>query len=659
MIDLNSKKNKLSILFAVIFFITIRFTALMYVYNERDTVIEPDDSLAYILKARVLFEDPFYKTNCLSTLKSNIEEGGQGKLNNLLNLRVLERYHISWSFIVASINKLFGVSYDDVWWMLLFIGQIILLIGCYRVTSSMGFSNNFKAVSIILYALILFKIDHASTMAPREWAFITFLNLLPFALLYTNNIKFTPFNAFAVICWSVFGSLSHPRFFLLLPIILVYMCIFNYKALLKKDMSILRLILFITITPLILIVLHAVLSFYNFPFLGFSDKFSVTQNFNLINFSTFSTNLFPAAMVLIKILGYVSICYVDAVLLIMMGIVISIKKYTPLFYFFVSFFICSSGLLFLHYPGYPAQYFFMYNSVFALVFVIFETIGLYFVGNCIFRKKNSNSFVMAYLILLIAFQGSLYASKGFDIINRGNISNPSNFINTINNNFSIDNSFMFKNQIPLYAYLIEGNYNRKLYISKDSDFSINNNGDYIIGAYSLAWTPNGLVIKKGEFLCFKFFSVQNYNNYSLSFEADESEKLFFEFFIDDLIVADFSFIELPKVQELKFNRVKMRYEGKGRSYLQKFTNHFGINSLSSSSVFPVLIPYTIKYEHQNRIKNNWRTQLISNMGLLRNKKEKVRIQSKFSTRKNNHLNLQILFNDGVFFISQKQQHWSD
>ncbi|KPA10464.1 membrane protein [Candidatus Magnetomorum sp. HK-1] len=649
----NTKEKKFFLLtiLALIFFVIIRVGLFLYAYESRSTVIEPDDSFAYLLKAQILFSDPFYQSKSLAFFKSKLKESDKEVYyNKLWNLRILSRYHLGWSAIVGSAHKTLGFKYVTIWWFLLFIGQLLLIFGFYKILISLDFSYDLRAISIILFTLILYKVEHTSTMAPREWAFVAFFYLLPLVFSYKNYYSFTVFDAFTIILLTVFGSLSHPRFFILLPIVGLFIVIYYFKRILKREPSIIKLILFLTISPLTIIIIHKISSAYHFPFLGFSDDFSIMNNISSINFSTLSTNLFPAAMILIKILGYVSFFYIDAIVLIILGIIFTIKKNRLLFCFSVSLFICSTGLLFLYFPKHPGQYFYMYNSVFALFFVIFETLGLHFLANIISKRKKSFSYIIpGFLILLIIFQFSLFLSKGFDIINRSNISNPVDFIDKINYSFSNDKNLMFIHQVPLYAYLMQGNYNRKIDISTVKDLSkTDNKDDYIVGSYNLNWTPKGFLLKNEEYIRFSFENVYNFKEFFLSLETDSPENLFFEFFIDDLSLYRYSFSELIDNKSLKFTSVKISYIGKGQTYLHRFTN-----AINDTSLLPVLIPYKIDYILQKRVIYNWRTKLLSFIGLLPEKNHQGIIHTKFNTRMNNTLNLKIMKNDGVFFIAER------
>jgi len=647
------KKDKLNLLYVVsafIFFVIIRAGLFINTYESRGTIIEPDDSFAYLLKAQLLFSDPLNQSKSMSSLKSSLEEKDPNiYYNKLINLRVFSRYHVGWSLIVRIVHEITSFDYTMIWWILLFSGQILLIIGFYSVLYTMNLSYSLRSISIILFTLVLYKVEHTNTMAPREWAFVAFLYLIPIIFSFNTDKRFSPFDAFAIMLISITGILSHPRFFMLLPLLGLFIIIYYYKRIIKRDISIIMLVVFLVITPIVLIIINSISTVYGFPFLGFSAGFSIINNLNTINFSTFLTNLLPAAIMITKLLGYISFFYIDAMILITVGIIISIKNYKMFFCFFISLCICSIGLLFLYFPNFPAQYFFMYNSAFAFVFVIYEAIGLYCIAYY-FTKKMSSLYLVVpgFLTFLIIFQYSLVESKGFDIINRNNISNPMDIITKVNNSF-VGRSIVFVNQIPLYAYILEGKYDRRIDISTIKDISkSDNNDDLIVGFYGLPRTPKGFLIKNAEHISIRFETSQNFKDFSLSLESDNPDNVFFEF-IDNSSVVTYSFSELNNHRDIEFKTLKILYSGEGSTYLKKFTNM----SEKEESFLPVSIPYLIDYKFQNRIVSNWRTKIIIRLGLVTTKQNQGMIHRQFNTKVDENLSLKILFNDGVFFIAER------
>ena len=169
LVFINSEHKSVPITVGIIAFLIIRLGIVFYLFESRDTVIEPDDSYAYLQKAQTLFLDPKLQSEGLSNLKVSIK--GDPRQTH----RVVTRYHLMWSLTVGGIHQLTGITYESIWWILLAIGQILLLLGFYRVLVAVGMNNQIGVLALILYALVQFELGHATTMAPREWAFIVFL----------------------------------------------------------------------------------------------------------------------------------------------------------------------------------------------------------------------------------------------------------------------------------------------------------------------------------------------------------------------------------------------------------------------------------------------------------------------------------------------------
>jgi len=82
---INIKKDKLDLLYvisAIIFFVIIRAGLFINTYESRGTIIEPDDSFAYLLKAQLLFSDPLNQSKSMSSLQSSLEEKDPNKYFN-------------------------------------------------------------------------------------------------------------------------------------------------------------------------------------------------------------------------------------------------------------------------------------------------------------------------------------------------------------------------------------------------------------------------------------------------------------------------------------------------------------------------------------------------------------------------------------------------
>jgi len=640
LVFINSEHKSVPIIVGIIAFLIIRLGIVFYLFESRDTVIEPDDSYTYLQKAQTLFLDSKFQSEGLSNLKVSIN--GDPRQTG----RVLTRYHLMWSLTVGGIHQLTGITYESIWWILLAIGQILLLLGFYRVLVAVGMNNQIGVLALILYALVQFGIGHATTMAPREWAFIVFLFLLADCLTLDKRL-FAPTNYYCTALVVVLGCLTHPRFFILLTVLLLFIIVY-YRQKIKWNSPFLNYLVVIISSVLVVIISNIISTkYFYFPFLGFSSDVarpgSVLGNLS----SAFLSNLLPAIMIISSIVGSISFFYADGMLLIILGIIVSHKYYKILAYFLWVLVAISGGMLFLNFKGYPAEYFFFCNSIFALILVLFEAIGIYTLVNFSIPRKRAVSFLLVSLFLLglsIA-QFSLGGTKV--LAERYNMPKPHDFIVSSDKHIDRSEPVTFIDETLMYAYLLYGNYDRKLYYSglKDAVSRI------IAGRYSLPLTKQGLPLKKGDYVCFKFDHPLDLNMIELEMETDYPDFINLELSIQDEIVF---VLDLSKIRQTKtddksnilFDCVRITNSGNSIAYLKKCVNVEADNQ----SVWPVRMGYSIEYQ-TNEINHSWRGvflySLFSQNEIYEQKKRIYIFKTNYLDKK-----LNILMNNGYYYIAK-------
>jgi hypothetical protein len=124
------------------------------------------------------------------------------------------------------------------------------------------------------------------------------------------------------------------------------------------------------------------LASHGFQFLPFSTPFTPDSNISTLSWSLFWFNLKGGVYILKNLLDGMSIQVFDGLILVIIGLVVVCLSQKRLVLFSVCLLIVSTMALFLNYhKAYPAQYFYMFNSVYAVVIILYATKGFGFLLN--------------------------------------------------------------------------------------------------------------------------------------------------------------------------------------------------------------------------------------------------------------------------------------
>jgi len=375
----NSKVPLTLIACAILFFVIIRNGYVLYSYFERETLIQEDDTLSYMISAESLVKDPFMQSTSYTTYKDALHRDSDLKSTMIMKREhvVTVQYCILWSSVVAFLNHGIGLEYETIMWFLCFAGQICFLLAFLHILRSLEFTMNESALAIVLFSLTFTRVKEFIVMNPREWAAILFMFIMGYAFSVGKQ-HFSKWKMAVIVCLSICGALMHPRFMLLSSIVYLFL-FFQFIKLANLRNDIIKLSIVMTLPMVLVVFVEKIIASYGFPFLGLSSNYSATRNLDTVSASLFFTNFKSATSLIMHYMDGFTIMVYDGFVWACVGLVCAYKYQKRLFLFAICLMIMSFMSLFLYYHySYPAQYFRMFNTIIVVLIVLLVTKGFVF-----------------------------------------------------------------------------------------------------------------------------------------------------------------------------------------------------------------------------------------------------------------------------------------
>ena len=383
----NSKVSLTLIACAILFFVIIRNGYVLYSYSVRETLVQEDDVLAYMVSAESLVKDPLMQSTSYTTYKDALQRDPDLKSTLVMKRdnAITVQYHILWSSVVAFLNHGMGFGYESIMWFLSIAGQLCFLIVFLHILRSLSFTLIESSLAVVLYSLTFTRVKEFIVMNPREWAAILFMFIMGFAFSVGKQ-HFSKWKMVVIICLSICGTLMHPRFILLSPIVYLFL-LAQYIKFADMRNDTIRFSIAMTLPIVLVVIVEKIFAFYGFPFLGFSSKYSASRNLDSLSISLFISNFKHATSLIMHYMDGFTIMVYDGFVWACVGLVCAYKYQKRLFLFAICLMIMLFMSLFLHFhESYPAQYFRMYNSILVVLIVLLVTKGFVFLFKTLGRS---------------------------------------------------------------------------------------------------------------------------------------------------------------------------------------------------------------------------------------------------------------------------------